>query len=93
MKKGKGKVDGAITVIPRWKLRTSETHERHLEFIKKFTHEIVLLGDSIFEHWLNDGHEAFKSFKLNNFKLLNAGVGGDCTQHVLWRYIKLFVIY
>ena len=45
------------------------------------------LGDSITDGWRKEKTGAKKIFDDNfgAFKPANFGIGGDCTQHVLWR--------
>ena len=47
-----------------------------------YTHfDIIIIGDSIaagLSHYSNVWETSFK-------ELLNLGIGGDCTQHILWR--------
>lgn len=45
---------------------------------------IVFLGDSITAGWARNGKEVWDKF-YGPRKPLNAGIGGDRTQHVLWR--------
>lgn len=47
-------------------------------------HDIIFIGDSITQGWEGAGKDAWA--KLNEkYTLLNLGIGGDRTQHVLWR--------
>eukprot|EP01027_Heterolobosea_sp_BB2_P011544 GEZU01016808.1.p1 GENE.GEZU01016808.1~~GEZU01016808.1.p1 ORF type:complete len:351 (-),score=67.49 GEZU01016808.1:169-1182(-) len=81
------------TITPVWKERTAYTHKQHLEqldtIINKFNQpapSIVLLGDSMFERWKTTGQYVWCEKNFARFgSILNAGVGGDGTQHVLWR--------
>jgi lysophospholipase L1-like esterase len=59
-------------------------HERFLEDIKKMDGKIdvVFLGDSITDGWR--GKTAWKGH-IAPLNALNLGIGGDRTQHVLWR--------
>jgi len=46
--------------------------------------DVIFLGDSITQGWEGAGKEAWeKSFAP--LKAMNAGIGGDRTEHVLWR--------
>lgn len=46
--------------------------------------DVIFLGDSITQGWEGAGKEAWeKSFAP--LKAINAGIGGDRTEHVLWR--------
>jgi beta-glucosidase len=47
--------------------------------------DIVFIGDSITERWETSGSNVWKSF-YGRRKCLNFGVGGDRTEHVLWRF-------
>jgi len=46
--------------------------------------ELLFLGDSITEGWEGAGKAAWQKF-YGPRKAMNAGIGGDRTQHVLWR--------
>ena len=46
--------------------------------------QVIFLGDSITQGWEGAGKEIWtKSY--DSLKAINAGIGGDRTQHVLWR--------
>lgn len=47
--------------------------------------DIVFIGDSITQGWEGPGKNVWAKF-YGNRKCLNFGVGGDRTQHVLWRF-------
>lgn len=47
--------------------------------------DIVFIGDSITQGWERDGKNVWAKF-YGQRKCLNFGVGGDRTQHVLWRF-------
>jgi lysophospholipase L1-like esterase len=58
-------------------------HERFVEQAKKGDVDLLFLGDSITQGWNNQKEiwdEHFGKYKPANF-----GIGGDRTQHVLWR--------
>ncbi len=66
-------------------------HEAFVEMAKRGGAEVLFLGDSITDAWGGEGHnknaagarvfaEEFMPLKAVNF-----GIGGDRTQHVLWR--------
>ena len=47
--------------------------------------EVVFIGDSITQGWEGAGAKVWKtSFK--KFRSLNLGIGGDRTEHLLWRF-------
>lgn len=47
--------------------------------------DIAFIGDSITQGWEGNGKNVWKKF-YGDRKCLNFGVGGDRTQHVLWRF-------
>ncbi len=47
--------------------------------------DIAFIGDSITQGWENAGKSAWANY-YGNRKCLNFGVGGDRTEHVLWRF-------
>ena len=47
--------------------------------------DIAFIGDSITQGWEGAGKNVWKKY-YGNRKCLNFGVGGDRTQHVLWRF-------
>lgn len=58
-------------------------HERFVELAKKGDIGVVFLGDSITAGWGGAKEVWEKSF--SQYKPVNFGIGGDRTQHVLWR--------
>jgi lysophospholipase L1-like esterase len=48
-------------------------------------YDIVFIGDSITQGWEGQGKNVWEKF-YGHRKCLNLGVGGDRTQHVLWRF-------
>jgi lysophospholipase L1-like esterase len=48
-------------------------------------YDIEFIGDSITEGWEGAGRNVWQEF-YGNRKCINLGVGGDRTQHVLWRF-------
>ena len=84
------KMHSAIKPAPRdekWVKR----HEGFVEMVKKGDVELVFLGDSITDAWGGEKHNAkapgAASFEkvFVPMKAINLGIGGDRTQHVLWR--------
>jgi len=61
-------------------------HEGFLADIKKMKGEIhlVFIGDSITDGWRGGGKAIWQK-EYGHHKALNLGIGGDSTQHVLWR--------
>jgi lysophospholipase L1-like esterase len=70
-----------------WKKR----HEGFVAMAKKGGVDLLFLGDSITDLWGGEGHrdasqggEIFRQ-EFEPLKAANFGIGGDQTQHVLWR--------
>lgn len=61
-----------------------KAHKRFVEIAKEGKGELVFLGDSITAGWSGGGKAVWeKSF--GKYKPVNFGIGGDRTEHVLWR--------
>lgn len=77
------KAHDAITPVPReatWLKR----HESFNERVKKGNVDLLLIGDSITHGWEGAGKTVWaKYYEPRN--AVNLGIGGDRTQHVLWR--------
>lgn len=77
------KAHDAITPAPRdgnWMKR----HESFNERVKKGNVDLLLIGDSITQGWEGAGKKVWeKHYTPRN--AVNLGIGGDRTQHVLWR--------
>ena len=60
-------------------------HETTVARMKQGDIDLCFVGDSITEWW--EGPRASKVWLANftGWKAVNFGMGGDCTQHVLWR--------
>lgn len=76
----------AIDPVPRgdkwWKERHESMNKRAGELGAKA--EIIFIGDSITQGWEGEGKEVWaQHFASRN--AVNLGIGGDRTQHVLWR--------
>lgn len=73
--------NAAVVPVPRdanWMKRHESINER----AKLGDVDLLFIGDSITQGW-ND-NEVWKKF-YEKRKAMNAGIGGDRTQHVLWR--------
>ncbi len=57
-------------------------HQIRLKHLRERQPEVVLLGDSITAGWVKS--PLFEA-ELAPLKTFNAGIGGDSTQHLLWR--------
>ncbi len=85
-----GPEHSAVKPVPRdpnWVKR----HEKFVEIAKRGGVDVLFLGDSITDAWGGEGHgqnsPGSKLFadKFVPLKAANFGIGGDRTQHVLWR--------
>jgi lysophospholipase L1-like esterase len=59
-------------------------HESFLERAKQGDIDLLFVGDSITQGWKGSGKEVWERF-YGPRKSANFGIGGDRTQHVLWR--------
>lgn len=78
------KANDAVVPVPReggW----MERHNKFNERVKKGNVDLLLIGDSITQGWEGPGaREVWKTF-YEKRNAVNLGIGGDRTQHVLWR--------
>jgi lysophospholipase L1-like esterase len=68
-----------------------DRHDKFVAMAKKGNIDVLFLGDSITDGWGGEGHNA-KAAGSSTFakeflplRAANFGIGGDRTQHVLWR--------
>lgn len=59
-------------------------HERIMKRAREGPIDLLFIGDSLTEHWLDDGKEAWGS-AFGKWKPGNFGLSGDTTYGVLWR--------
>ena len=77
------KDNGATTPAPRdpnWVKR----HDGFVEIAKKGGVDLLFIGDSITDGWRSRGKDVWEK-NYGPLKAANFGIGGDQTQHVLWR--------
>ncbi|MBI1348751.1 GDSL family lipase [bacterium] len=73
----------AVTPVPRdggWMKR----HESFNERVKQGNVDLIFIGDSITQGWEGAGKEVWAKYCTPR-NAVNLGIGGDRTQHVLWR--------
>ena len=73
----------AIKAAPReggWVNR----HKAFVERAAKGNVDVLFVGDSITQGWEGAGKDVWKD-QFESWKPMNLGIGGDQTQHVLWR--------
>jgi lysophospholipase L1-like esterase len=63
---------------------TLKRHESFNERVKKGNVDLLFIGDSITQGWEGSGAKVWKEF-YDKRNAVNLGIGGDRTQHVLWR--------
>jgi lysophospholipase L1-like esterase len=61
-----------------------DRHNSFNERVKKGDVDLLLIGDSITQGWEGAGKDAWAKHYAPR-KAVNLGIGGDRTQHVLWR--------
>jgi beta-glucosidase len=77
------KANDAIVPAPRegtWMKRHDSFNER----VKQGNADLIFIGDSITQGWENAGKKVWEEF-YGKRNAVNLGIGGDRTQHVLWR--------
>lgn len=75
----------AVTPVPRdpnWKVRADLLNKRIKDTPDA---QLLFIGDSITQGWEGDGAKDVWNKYYGNRKAVNLGIGGDRTQHVLWR--------
>src|SRR5687767_14628351 len=73
----------AVKPVPRdagWMKR----HESFNERVKKGNVDLIFIGDSITQGWEGAGKGVWEKY-YGKRNAVNLGIGGDRTQHVLWR--------
>ena len=82
--KAKPKENDAVKPVPRdanWMKR----HEGFLARAKKGNVDVLFIGDSITAGWDGNAGKKVWAEKFDKWNAANFGIGGDRTQHVLWR--------
>jgi beta-glucosidase len=78
--------NSAIEASPRteggWQDRQKLLNQRAAEAGEKA--QVIFIGDSITQGWEGDGREVWAKYYAHR-NAVNLGIGGDRTQHVLWR--------
>ncbi|PYM15117.1 MAG: hypothetical protein DME18_05075 [Verrucomicrobia bacterium] len=77
----------AVEPVPRgdqgWKDRQDLLNKRTTEAGEKA--QVIFIGDSITQGWEGEGKEVWAKYYAHR-NAVNLGIGGDRTQHVLWRF-------
>lgn len=77
-------VPASITPAPRPDVWWADQHARIVEKTARGNHHILFLGASIMERWETVGAEVW-NWDWRPRGAVDCGIGGDRTQHVLWR--------
>ena len=73
----------ALKPVPR-KGRWMQRHKRMNARVAKGDVDLVFIGDSITQGWEGRGRKIWAEY-YGKRKAVNLGIGGDRTQHVIWR--------
>jgi lysophospholipase L1-like esterase len=76
--------NSAVKPVPRTGRPWTTRHERFVERAKQGGVDLLFLGDSITQAWEGAGKGVWQE-RYEPLKAANFGIGGDRTQHVLWR--------
>jgi lysophospholipase L1-like esterase len=77
-------VNTAVVPVPREDGGWKERHELINSRVKQGPVDVVFIGDSITQGWEGAGKDAWEKH-FAKLHPANLGIGGDRTQHVLWR--------
>ncbi|REK17238.1 MAG: GDSL family lipase [Planctomycetota bacterium] len=75
-------VPTTVKAVPH--VRQMARHEKINERVKQGDIDLVFIGDSITQGWEGNGKDVWKKY-YDKRNAANLGIGGDRTQHVLWR--------
>lgn len=78
------KIASTVKPTPRGEQWWQERHAQIDNRLKQTDTQLVFIGDSITQGWEGDGKKVWEKF-YGPRKAVNMGIGGDRTQHVLWR--------
>jgi len=81
--KAKG-IPAAAVPVPRKDLGWVKRQEQFNARVKQGHVDLIFIGDSITQGWEGAGKDVWKEF-YGKRNAVNLGIGGDQTQHVLWR--------
>jgi lysophospholipase L1-like esterase/thiol-disulfide isomerase/thioredoxin len=73
-----------VTPVPRTDQWWVQRHEAMNERVKQGGVDVVFIGDSITQAGEGEGKKAWAKY-FAPMRAVNLGIGGDRTQHVLWR--------
>ena len=70
--------------MPRTVEGWAQRHESFNQRARQGDVDLICIGDSITHAWELTGKDIWNRY-YGHRKAMNLGIGGDCTQHVLWR--------
>jgi beta-glucosidase len=76
--------NSAVDPAPRPDKGWQDRHSKFLERIKQGNANVLFIGDSITQGWEGAGKGVWAE-EFESMGAVNLGIGGDRTQHVLWR--------
>lgn len=74
----------ATQASPKGKRWWTRRHQAQCQDKRRQGAQVVFLGDSITDLWAKEGEETWRAH-YEALGALNLGIGGDSTQHLLWR--------
>ena len=78
------KLPSTVDPVPREGKFWTDRHESFNQRVKEGNVDLVFIGDSITQGWEGAGKEVWAKLYAKR-DAVNLGIGGDRTQHVLWR--------
>src|SRR5438874_61524 len=78
------KSNTAIKPVPKKEKWWQQLHHSFQQRARQGNVDVLFLGDSITQGWGGEGRAVWKE-RFEPLKAANFGIGGDQTQHVLWR--------
>ena len=76
--------NSAVVPVSRTNANWIQQHESMNQKARQGHIDLIYVGDSIVEHFNNQGKEVWERYYAGR-NALNLGIGGDRTEHVLWR--------
>ncbi|MCX6928770.1 MAG: GDSL-type esterase/lipase family protein [Verrucomicrobia bacterium] len=76
--------NSAVLPVARTNASWIQRHESMNQKARQGHIDLIYVGDSIVEHYEHQGKEVWDHYYAGR-KALNLGIGGDRTEHVLWR--------
>ncbi|HPZ83072.1 MAG TPA: platelet-activating factor acetylhydrolase IB subunit, partial [Thermogutta sp.] len=74
----------AVNPVPRSDQWWMQRHQSMNDQVKQGNVDLIFIGDSITHGWEGAGKEIWEAY-YGHRNAVNLGIGGDRTQHVLWR--------